>query len=169
MISFPEVSTYKTLAKALEPLELEGRLRYLPAFECCGSCARARIWGFMESPGDDWGNYEFFVFFNEQTKDNADDSMELWLSVRSFNADSTDEEEDAVKELIAEALTAGGFEEIDSPSEEEYRGRAGHDPKFRFNTFYREPHGIAVRGLFEGKAKPTKAVRQRVKELQLSH
>ncbi len=169
MISFPEESTYKTLARALEPLELDGRLRYLPAFECCGSCAGARIWGYMEFPGDDWGDYEFFVFFNEQTKDNADDSMELWLTVHSFDSEATDEQEAAVKDLIAEALIAGGFEEIDRPSDDQHYGRASHDPEFRFNSFYREPHGIAVRGSFEGKARPTKAVRKRVKELQLSH
>lgn len=164
----PDVSSYKTLAKALEPLELEGRLRYLPSFECCGSCAGARIWGFMGSPGEDWGDYEFYVSFNEQTKDSADDSMELWLVVRSFNAQSTDEEEEAVRELIAEALTAGGFEEIEKPTDDKYYGRAGHDPAFRFNSFYRDKHGIAVRGWFDGKAKPTKAVRQRAKELKLN-
>lgn len=165
---FPAVSSYKTLAKALEPLELEGRLRYLPSFECCGNCAGARIWGFMGSPGEDWGDYEFYVTFNEQTKDRADDSCELWLTTWSFDPEASDEEEEAVKVLIEEALSAGGFEQIEKPTDETYRGRPDHDPSFRFNTFYREHNGIAVRGWFDGKAKPTKAVRDRVKELKLN-
>lgn len=162
---FPDESTYKTLAKALEPLELEGRLRYLPSFECCVSCSVARIWGFMDLPGEDWGDAEFYVTFNEQTKDSADDSMELWLTVQSFNAQPTDEE---AVELIVGALTAGGFEEIEKPSDDKYDGRASHDPAFKFNSFYRDEHWIAVRGMFDGKAKPTKAVRRRVKDLKLN-
>lgn len=164
----PDVSSYKTLAKALEPLELEGRLRYLPSFECCGSCARARFHGFMGDPGEDWGDYELYVTFNEQTKERADDGMELWLTVWSFDPSLNDEGEEKLKTLIAEALVAGGFEEIEKPSNEEYYGRPGFDPEFRCNSFYRDGNSITVRGWFEGEAKPTKAVRNRAKELKLN-
>lgn len=166
--SFPDESSFKTLARALEPLELEGRLRYLPAFECCGSCAGARLHGFMGSPGEDWGDAEFYVTFNEQTADSASDGYKLMLTTWLFARDVADEEEAAAKDLVAEALIAGGFTEVEPPSEE-YSYRVAHDPEFRFNTFYRENGGhITVLGLFDGKPKPTKAVRRRAKDLGLN-
>ena len=166
---FPDESSFKTLARALEPLELDGRLRYLPAFECCGSCANARIHGFMGSPGEDWGTAELYVTFNEQSADSASDGYKLMLATWLFDPKATDEEEAAAKDLVAEALIAGGFREVEPPAEE-YSYRVAHDPNFRFNTFYRENGGhITVLGLFEGKAKPTKAVRQRIKDLKLNH
>lgn len=142
---------YELLARALEPLEIEGRLRYLPSFECCGSCAGAAI------EEEDWGDSEFYVTFNEQTKESADFNFELRLASWSFDPDASEEEEKAVEALVAEALTAGGFEEVDKPTEESSY-RPLHDPQFRFNSFYRDGYGIVVRGVFEGDALPTDAV-----------
>lgn len=46
----PDESTYTTLARALVSLEQSNVIRYLPSFECCGSCAQ---WRFTN---EDWGD-----------------------------------------------------------------------------------------------------------------
>ena len=151
-------SSFKTLAKALEPLELAGRLRYLPKFECCSSCAGSRLNGFLDLPGEDWGDYELYVTFNEQTKDSAEDYGELFLTAGEFGLELSEKDEARINRLIADELIAGGFREV--PDSSAKYPRPMFDPNFEVNTFYLNQYGsIAVRGYFTGKAKPTKAVR----------
>lgn len=156
-------NTYRALAKAFEPLELEGQLRYLPSFECCGSCASSRLHGFMSAPDEieDWGSAEFYITFNEQTKDRADDSGELMLLISGFNNHSSKSDDYRLK--IREVLLNSGFEEIEVPKVE-YYSRAMHDPSFKPKTFYFQQTLLIVRGYFEGKARPTKKVRKSLKE-----
>jgi len=160
--AMPTESSFKTLAKALEPLELAGRLRYLPKFECCSSCAGARLNGFTvgetHTPADDWGDYELYVTFNEQAKERAKDHGELSLTAWGFGLKFSKEDEARINRLIADELIAGGFKEISDPSDD--YPRPMFDPNFEVNTFYLNQHGsIIVRGYFTGKARPTKAVR----------
>jgi len=154
----PTESSFKTLAKALEPLELAGKLRYLPKFECCSSCAGARLNGFMEISSEDWGDYELYVTFNEQTKERAKDQGELSLTAWGFDLKFSKEDEARINRLIADELIAGGFREVADTSAK--YPRPMFDPNFEVNTFYLNQHGsIIVRGYFTGKARPTKAVR----------
>lgn len=156
-----EESSFKTLARALEPMELAGRLRYLPAFECCGSCAGARLNGFTvgetQIPADDWGDYEYYVTFGEQEVED-DITAQIWLTAWSFGLQYSVEDEDRINRLVANELIAGGFREIPVPSEEHLS--ANFDPSYEFNTFFIYRGSIVVRGYFEGKPKPTKAVRK---------
>lgn len=141
-MALPAESSYKTLARALAPLEDAGTLRYLPKFECCGSCAWYRI------GNEDWGTAQGFVMFNEQTKERADDICELMLTVAGFE----DEADGSVRVAVREALIAGGFELIAEPADS---GRlpSMYSPDFGFNRFYEIPGGFAVWGWFDGKAK----------------
>jgi len=156
--TMPTESSFKTLAKALEPLELAGKLRYLPKFECCSSCAGARLNGFMEISSEDWGDYELYVTFNEQAKERAKDQGELSLTAWGFDLKFSKEDEARINRLIADELIAGGFREV--PDSSAKYPRPMFDPNFEVNTFYLNQHGsIIVRGYFTGKARPTKAVR----------
>jgi len=152
-----EESSFKTLAKALEPLELAGQLRYLPAFECCGSCAGARLNGFMDTPADDWGDYEYYVTFDEQAVEN-DTTLQIWLTAWAFGLQFSKENEARINRIIADELIAGGFREIPTPSEEHLSPNS--DPDLEFNTFFLYGGSLVVRGYFTGKPKPTKAVRK---------
>lgn len=150
-------SSFKTLAKALEPMELAGRLRYLPAFECCGSCAGARLNGFIDTPAEDWGGYELYVTFDEQAVEKSITSQ-IWLTAWAFGLPFSKEDEARINRIVADELIAGGFREIPAPSEEHLS--PSFDPNYELNTFFIYGGSIVVRGLFEGKPKPTKAVRK---------
>jgi len=152
-----EESSFKTLAKALEPMELAGQLRYLPAFECCGSCAGARLNGFMDTPAEDWGDYELYVTFDEQAVEN-NITLQLWLTAWAFGLPFSEEDEARINRIVADELIAGGFREIPAPSEEHLSAKS--DPNLELNTFFIYGGALVVRGLFEGKPKPTKAVRK---------
>jgi len=152
-----EESSFKTLAKALEPLELAGRLRYLPAFECCGSCAGARLNGFMDTHSEDWGNYELYVTFDEQAVEEYITSQ-IWLTAWAFGLKFSEKDEERINRIVADELIAGGFREIPAPSEDHLS--ANFDPNFEFNTFFLYRGSIVIRGYFQGKPKPTKAVRR---------
>jgi len=156
-----EESSFKTLAKALEPLELAGQLRYLPAFECCGSCAGARLNGFTvgetQIHADDWGDYELYVTFGEQAVEEYI-TTQIWLTAWAFGLPFSKEDEDRINRIVADELIAGGFREIPAPAEEHLS--ANFDPNYEFNTFFIYRGSIVVRGYFTGKPKPTKAVRK---------
>lgn len=152
----PDESSFETLAKALEPLELAGKLRYLPAFECCGSCAGARLNGFIDTPADNWGDYELYATFDEQAVENGT-TLQIWLTAWAFGLQFSKEDENRINRIVADELIAGGFREIPAPSIKYLN--ASFDPSYEFNTFFIHSGAIVIRGYFEGKPKPTKAVR----------
>lgn len=147
-------STYKLLAKALEPLELAGTIRYLPNFS-----------GLENIYSGDWGPAEGFVCISSEDVYLA--GVTLSVSVGSFDDKSSDEEERRIGKLVADALLAGGFETY-----EKFDGPTGFDPNFKPQTFRMIPFPgatteLRIRGLFRGKPKPTKAVRERAAKLGL--
>jgi len=149
--TMPTESSFKTLAKALESLELAGRLRYLPAFEDCGSCAGARL------SDEDWGSFELYVTFDAQAVEDDGTTPQILLTAWAFGLEFSKQEEDRINRLIADELIAGGFREIPEPPRD--RIHPPFDPDYEFNTFFFYGGSIAVRGYFTGKPKPTKAVR----------
>lgn len=143
----PNESTFKTLARALAPLELQGVLRYLPKFEDCGSCAWARI------ADEDWGDFRGIAMFNEQTKEQAQHTGELYLAVAGFE----DEDDEPMLELVEDALRAGGFKEIP-------KDRQKWPDYFEFNGFFRSRDSLIIWGFFSGKARPHRSVRAAQKQ-----
>lgn len=141
-------NTYKLLAKALEPLELAGAIRYLPNL--------LDLDGIYDG---DWGPAEGFVGITQM--DIYDARLTLGITVGSLDNKSSDEEERRIGKLVADALIAGGFSTY-----EKFDGPTGFDPNFEPQTFrmipaYGLPTRLKIRGLFKGKPKPTKAVRER--------
>ena len=138
MSSFlPSESTYTTLARALVSLEESNVVRYLPSFECCGTCAQ---WAFAH---ENWGDTLGVAHFNEQTRSRADDTCELGLLVQSLDEAKLSHE--ALMDQVEIALVEGGFGKIKGERPE---GLLLHQPYAKFNTFYRSDCGFEIVGLF---------------------
>lgn len=133
----PDESTYTTLARALVSLEHSNVIRYLPSFECCGSCAQ---WRFAN---EDWGDSLGLVHFNEQTRDRADEICELFLTVQSLDEGRLSH--DVLMDQVEAALLNGGFDKLADPRPE---GLLLHQADAKFDTFYRNDYGFEVVGLF---------------------
>lgn len=141
-------NTYKLLAKALEPLELAGTIRYLP-----------NLLDLDEIYDGDWGPADGFVGITQM--DIYDTQFTLRITVGSLDNKSSDEEERRIGKLVADALIAGGFSTY-----EKFDGPTGFDPNFEPQSFRMIPleglpTRLKIRGSFQGKPKPTKAVRER--------
>lgn len=140
MIGIFEENGYDALARALAPLEESGVIHYLPEFECCSRCAWRRI--FSEDEG--W-TARGFVTFNEQAKDRADETCELWLTVSSFSRVAS-REEVQVRELVRQALLDADYTEV---FDDDFEGFSQDQES---NSFYVGTNGIEVLGFFSGAA-----------------
>lgn len=139
-----ENNGYRRLAKALAPLALDGRVHYLPNFECCRNCAAARV------QSSDWGMARGIVTFNEQMKESADETGQLELTVLPGSVNGGDEGFRYMAVLLTNAwLFQAGYREVKE------------DDPIENGTFLQLDYdGFVIGGNFRGKAKVDSAVQK---------
>lgn len=139
-------STYKKLEKAMEKLSKETSIIFLPSFQCCGTCAGAELYGFMDTPPNpEYAQYDYAIHFNEQTAERAVDNFALDLTIAPLKKQA--------KEEVAEFLEIFKKHLLDAKLKEVFtypESRMEMTDDMWNGFFMTEWQDVAVFGYFDG-------------------